>query len=227
MRVGFGAAQDFSLADVGGPYGSVSQEETLFGCETVHFAFDLAVFLGLLESGVGDIQTAVVSDVLTEGEFTVGIDTGRNFNAVEMINDELGFLLEGGGILFGPPVGEVAVFVVVTALVVEAVGHLVADNHADGTVVGGIIRVHVEERRLQDAGREAYLVGGGVIIGVHRLRGHLPFGRIDFLADFAHVVSHIETAGVHHVGVVALRADRQCTVVAPFVGIADFHREGG
>ena len=37
------------------------------------------------------------------------------------------------------------------------------DNHTDGTIVEGIVGIHVEEGILEDTSREADLVGGGVI----------------------------------------------------------------
>ena len=51
----------------------------------------------------------------------------------------------------GPPVAQVALAVRLAPLIVEAVADLVADHGADRAVVHGVVRVHVEERRLQDA----------------------------------------------------------------------------
>ena len=55
----------------------------------------------------------------------------------------------------GPPVVQVAFGVELAALVVEAVRQLVPDHHADAAVVHGVVHLVVEERRLQDAGRES------------------------------------------------------------------------
>ena len=49
---------------------------------------------------------------------------------------------------------HVAVLVKQPALVVKAVGDLVADHHADAAVVKAARKVTVVERRLQDARRE-------------------------------------------------------------------------
>ena len=53
-----------------------------------------------------------------------------------------------------------------------------ADNNADSAVVHGIIGLRIEERLLEDCCREADLVGGGVVVGVHRLGSHAPFGPV-------------------------------------------------
>jgi hypothetical protein len=67
-----------------------------------------------------------------------------------------------GGVLRGPPVAQHAVAVGLAALVVEAVADLVADDAADAAVVDGRVGVGIEERRLQDGGREDDLVAGGL-----------------------------------------------------------------
>ena len=70
-----------------------------------------------------------------------------------------------------------------TALVVEAVRHLVADHGADRAVVHRVVGVRVEERRLQDAGREDDLVVRGVVVGVHRRRRHAELRAVRRRAD--------------------------------------------
>ena len=60
---------------------------------------------------------------------------------------------------------EVAVAVVLAALVVEAVTDLVADDRADGAVVDRIVRLRVEERRLQDGGRKGDVVLLRIVLG--------------------------------------------------------------
>jgi hypothetical protein len=70
----------------------------------------------------------------------------------------------------GPPVAQVAVPSYLAALVVEAVPDLVADHRADCAVVHRVVGLDVEERRLQDRGREHDLVHARVVVGVDRLR---------------------------------------------------------
>ena len=89
----------------------------------------------------------------------------------------------------GPPVVEFAVAVVLRALVVETVADLMADHRADAAVVRGILGIRVEERRLQNGGREHDHVHGRLIVGVHRLRIHQPFVLVDGLAHLGQLVA--------------------------------------
>jgi hypothetical protein len=57
------------------------------------------------------------------------------------------------------------------------VAGFVADHGTDAAVVDRVVAVGVEERRLQDRGREVDRVVGGVVVRVDRLRGHAPFVR--------------------------------------------------
>ena len=230
VDVHLGELEDGFGTDVGGPYGSIGEEEALFGREAVHLVLvDLAFLDGVLHSEVADVEAAVVGDVLAEGECAVGVGFGivEDLDGVECVDEYLSVLLEVGGILLGPPVVEVAVLVVVAALVVETVGEFVSDDHSDGAVVGGIVSVELEERRLEDSCGEADFVGGGVVVGVDGLRRHLPFVAIDGLVDFAHIVGHIELVAADDVGVVAVVLDFEAAIVAPFVGIADLDEDGG
>ena len=102
-----------------------------------------------------------------------------------------------------------------------------ADHHADGAVVHGVVSLGVVERRLEDGCREADLVGRRVIVGVHRLGRHVPLVLIDRLAELRNIVGRIPEAGIHDVLEIALRrVDRQRRIVLPFVRVTDLHREG-
>ena len=101
------------------------------------------------------METAVVGDVLVEGELAIAMDEAKfgiveGDAFVEGVDEGLLVAVEVGCILGGPPVVEVTVLVVLAALVVEAMGELVADDDTDGTVVGGLVGVEVEEGRLED-----------------------------------------------------------------------------
>ena len=59
-----------------------------------------------------------------------------------------------------------------------------SDNHAYCSVVESIVCLHVEERFLQDARREANLVGCRVIVCVHCLWCHEPLFVVDWFSRF-------------------------------------------
>ncbi len=150
---------------------------------------------------------------------------GHRFELVVLGAEAGGLGDELLGIVGGPPVAQHARAVELAALVVEAVGHLVADHHADAAVVDRRIGGRVEERRLQDGGRKHHLIVGGVVVGVHRLRGHAPFHLVDGLVeplDLAVPLVALVTLGVP---IEVVGADGQLGIIAPLVRIADLDRE--
>ena len=100
----------------------------------------------------------MVSQVFAQCQFTVSLQARQYFNLVEEIHHHLCAFLETVGITRSPPVGQVSVFVELTALVVESMRHFVTDYYTDGTIVGGIVSFHVEERRLKNSSRETDFV---------------------------------------------------------------------
>ena len=80
-------------------------------------------------------------------------------------------------------------------MVVEAVGHLVRNHHAYGTVVHCVVGIGIIERRLEYACREADFVGGRVVICVHGLRTHSPLAPVHRLAQLGQVVGRIPAGG--------------------------------
>ena len=227
MYVEFVEAGLFLIGGVLGPEVGIADEEALGGCETV-YGGGLGAVQGVPVSCPGNAESALVGDILTEGEGSVCMNTGENLHIAVLLLENGGLGLEGGLVLGCPPVVHVAVLVEEAALVVEAVGHLVADDYADGSVVDGVIRVCVEERGLENGGREAYLVGGGVVVGVDGLRSHAPLVGIGGLSELAEIVLHVPGLGGTEVLVVAQGGiDGQGAVVLPLVGVADLYGEGG
>ena len=183
-------------------------------------------FCGVLISLPSYLQTAVVGQVLAESQLTFGAKAGQYFNLVKEVRHHLGALFELGAVLGCPPQTQVTVLVELRALVIEAVSHLVAYDNADGTVVEGIVCLHVEEGRLQDSGREADLVSRGIIVSVHHLRWHIPLCVIHGLVQFtAHHVLNLPLAGLLDV-LPVVASNLQAFVVLPLIGIAHLHDEG-
>jgi len=112
-----------------------------------------------------------------------------------VLRDELaGDRIEGLAVGFRPPVAQAALAVELAALVVEAMADLVADHRADRPVVDRVVRLHVEERRLQDRSRENDLVLGRVVVGVDGLRRHAPLLVIAGLAEIRELILPFEAA---------------------------------
>ena len=138
-----------------------------------------------MQSAERDVQTAVVADVLAEGQLAVHLHAGEHLKLAEALNQHLGTLVEVGLVGPCPPVALVACLVKLASLVVEAVAHLVTDHGTYAAIVYSIVGLRIEERWLQDGSGEADLVGRGVIVGVDGLRCHLPLALVHGLAHLA------------------------------------------
>ena len=227
VRVTLGQVADFLVADVGSPQACIGEEEALFGSESFLHG-QRSVLRRSLKCLEGDVQTAVVGDVLTQRELAVGFQVGEDIDFVEEVDHHLRACLKLLGVVCAPPVSEVSILGELAALVVKSVGHLVSDDDAYRSVVVRIVSRHVEEGRLEDTGREADFVGRRVVVGIDSLRGHLPLVSVDGLAIL--VSNHL--APCEHVGTLCIHpetgllVDDEVGVVCPLVGITDFDIEG-
>ena len=240
---------------LGAPDGRVAEEETLQTGETIDFRrLSQRSFNGLHGTVLltacrlvksericfeRNVHATQVADVLTDGQsavhmrslsWIVGVFFGklRWHERVVLVDEFLCELLEIGLVFFGPPVVELAVAVVLGTLIVEAVADLMADHRSDTAIVRGVFGVRVEERRLQNGGREHDHVHGRLIIGVHRLRIHQPFVLVDALADFGQLIAGlIQVGGTHVLGKTGILAHIKRGIVTPMVRIADLRHELG
>ena len=117
-----------------------------------------------------------------------------------MRHQRIAELVEGGAVGIGPPVTQRARGVGLGALIVEAMADLVADHPADRAVIDRDVVGQREERALEDARREHDLVLHRVVIGVHRLRQHAPFGAVDRLAELGDIIGPLPLGRGHAVG---------------------------
>ena len=92
--------------------------------------------------------TELVCDILPEGQFTIGLKPWCYGDRRELLSQTLGRRLELLTVLSRPPVVHVTILVEVGPFIIEAVGHLMADDDTDSTVVHSVISFHVEEGRL-------------------------------------------------------------------------------
>ena len=224
VRIGLEPRQQVLLAVLARPDLAPAVEEALVAGEPVDDRCLLAgerEHVGLVRDG----EAAEIADVLAERELAVDGVALHRLVLVVLRGQLRAERLELRAILLSPPHAQVAVAVVLRAGVVEAVADLVADHRADATVVGGVVGLGIEERRLQDRGREDDLVHLRVVVGVDRLRGHEPFLAIDRLAELGEVAGVLEGRGALKVAGEVVRLHFQRGVVAPLVGIADLHRE--
>ena len=102
------------------------------------------------------------------------------------------------------------------------------NHHADGSIIEGIVGLHIEERILKNTSWETNLVGRRVVVGVDRLWRHVPFVPIHRLLPFT--IQHIGMCPFCHLLHVLierlLRIDVHLRIVTPLIRIAHFHIEG-
>ena len=106
VGVTLGLLEDGFLSHVVGPDAAIAQVEALRGRETVNLLV-LAALLRGAESIVGDAQTTLVGDVLTQGQVAIGVLILYNNDLVKLCSELFGSLLESLAVLLGPPVGHV------------------------------------------------------------------------------------------------------------------------
>src|SRR2546423_9207951 len=90
-----------------------------------------------------------------------------------------------GGVLRRPPVCELAFGIKFRARIIKAMANLVPDGGADRAIVGGSVRLRIEERRFQNGSGEVESVLQREIQGVDRLRCHPPFVAVDGFTQLA------------------------------------------
>ncbi len=123
---------------------------------------------------------------------------------------------------------HISVLVEATARVIETVRHLVADHHTDGTIVEGIVGIHIEEGILQNTCGEADFVGGGVIVGIDGLWCHIPIIAINGFSN-----GMIETPGIPELAALLYifvirfgRINLKLRKVRPLIRVANLDIEG-
>ena len=126
----------------------------------------------------------MVGHILAQCQTAVCMQTGQHFDAIVELTHHLNALCEALSIFVTPPLTQVTFFVVLSTLIVESVCHLMSDNYTDSPIIESIVGLHIEEWWLQNACREANLIGRGVVISIHRLWGHEPFVVVYGLVKF-------------------------------------------
>ena len=165
------------------PYTCPCQEEALLWSKFILHT-QLLCLHHILKCTESDVQTTIVTDVLTQSHLAVYL-LASQLNLVEMVNQDLGARLEVLLVSSSPPVVLVTGLVKLAALIVKAMTHLMTDYSTDTTIVHRIIGCWVEEWRLENSCREADLVGSWVIISIDSLRSHSPLSLIYRLVHLA------------------------------------------
>ena len=153
------------------------------------------------------MDSAVVGGVLALGQAAVLLHTGFGNKLGVLISDAVASFVVSFGIVSGPPIAQISVFVEFAPLIVIAMDGLVPNHGASGRVVDRIVFGGIEERRLQNSGREVDCVGLRILVCVHRRRGHSPLGSVQPLANFLQLAVEFECRSSLHVGQMIVRLE--------------------
>src|SRR6266545_2887353 len=83
-----------------------------------------------------------------------------------------------------PPTLQITLRIVLAAFIIESMRQLMADVGPGRAVINRVVRVRIEERRLQDTRRKDHLVLIRVVVSVYGRRGYIiPFAAINRLAE--------------------------------------------
>ena len=219
MHVGQDAVAQRRLARLAAPGLRPAEEEALRRRETLERFVGLARARQRVAVPRGR-EARDVGDVLAEGQLAVDRQV-REWLVLVVLRRERGTRgFEAREIVLGPPVREASGFIEQGAAVVEAVRDLVADHAADRAVVDRVVGGRIEERRLQDRGREDQPVLERHVERIDGLRQQKPFAVVDRLAELGEVAAVLELAGALRVAECIVAADFERRIVAPPVRIA-------
>src|SRR5205823_10821451 len=123
------------------------------------------------------------SDTFAQHQLPIVMNVWRNEIIIELIGDTGGAALESFQVVSSPPVVEPALSVILRALIVAAVADFVPHDNADRTIIKRIYRIHVECRRLEDAGGKHDFVQQRVVVSIRGGRSHSPAAAVGRLAD--------------------------------------------
>lgn len=130
-----------------------------------------------------------------------------------------------GAILGAPPVVQIPISIKFGTLIVKAMANFMAYNRTDSSVVHCIVRLQIEEGRLQNRRWEDNFVMKRVVVSIYRLGGYAPFlavyrgaylGEFKLLAKFRNRLK---------IGDQIVGNDGQIGIVTPLIGVTNFSRE--
>src|SRR5258706_910851 len=179
---------------IGAPDLRPAQKEALFRCESVALGRNLAAQC-IHQRHVRDPHAAVVGRVFAQRELPIQLYVIDGVKTGVLIHDALRAILERLVIYFRPPVAQVALRVILAALIVEAVGQLMPDHRADRAEIDRVVHAVVIKRRLQNSGGEIDVVLLRIVIGVYGGLAHLPIHLVQRLADCRELPGRLEQAG--------------------------------
>ena len=162
-----------------------------------------------------------IGDVLGQRLLAIEGDIGEGLVGVILRREFRGGGLKMREVAGRPPVAHAALGVEHAAFGVEGVADLVSDDGPDGAVVGRRRSLRVEERWLENRGREVERVLQRQIHRVDRLRGHRPFLAVNRPAQSRDITVILEKVAAPDVAEDVIRLHFVSRVIAPCLRVAD------
>src|ERR1700759_4749187 len=100
-------------------------------------------------------------------------------------------------------------------------GHFVANEHANGAIVNGIIGAIVKKGILHQPGGKNDLVKNRIVVCIYGGRRHAPFAAVDPFVYFSQHLAVIVFSYIPLVFVKRIFSYVHITIILPFIGIAD------
>ena len=119
------------------------------------------------------------------------------------------FFFKEQAVFFGPPVGKRAVGGKFTTHIVEAVRKLMANDHADASVIDSVFKFFVKKRRLHDACRKSNFVEQRMVVSIDHMGRHAPFFLINWFTEFSEVFGDTKTTHFTVIEGIAIREKTQ------------------
>ena len=182
------------------PAKGVAEEEALCRCHSIYF-LPFLVSVCLLK-GIETYEYATkVGEVFAEGSLAIDMQGINRYHFIELLHQHIGTFYKLGSICGRPPTGEVAVLIRFSALIIKAMGDLMADSRGCGIAIyERIIEIGIFIAGYSHHGCGQHnLVIRLVVVGIVSLWCHGPFIAVYRLAQLAHFVVIPPLVGTHHV----------------------------
>src|SRR5438270_1410326 len=149
MWIGFSQQTRAFRSGILAPDLGKAQEEALLRSKSVLGLGGFGIFgHGFAQRHERDAQAAIVGRILAQGQASVEVNIVYGDKRAVLIGDAAGALFEFFAVFLRPPVGEVALSIKLAALIVKAMGKLVADHNADAAKIHRIVFGPIKEGRL-------------------------------------------------------------------------------
>src|SRR5271156_2544489 len=180
---------------------------------------------------IRQLQSSVVGRIFTQRQLAIELNVAlvvlhRNKTRI-LVGRAIGALLKFLGVLRRPPVAEIALRIVLPALVVEAVREFMSNHHPDAAIIHRVIHQLAVKRRLQNSRGKVDIIHRRPVISVNRWWSHPPILTIRRLIDLLIQPLHLERARAHRIARIIAGRNHHAAVIAPSVGIANIVDDGG